>query len=291
MAVRRRGLAREVIGFDQDREALKKAIRLSAIDGAEESLGKAVEGADLVILATPVGSLEGLALKLSPLLHSKTAVTDVGSTKGGLVERLEKYLSPHGLFVGGHPVAGREKSGVEAGSENLFEKALCILTPTPRTEPQALDGIRSLWESVGCRVVLMDPQRHDRILASVSHLPHVVAYALVALLAELSAAEPDLPAYSAGGFRDFTRIAASSPEMWRDICLANGDQIIPLIERYEKILERFKKLIRDKDAAGLIEQFAAAKAVREKLNTEGGLRNTNSGSQNPKSKIRNPKSK
>jgi prephenate dehydrogenase len=268
MAVRKRGLAREVIGYDRNREALSKAVRLKAIDGFEEALDKAVDRADLVVLAAPVGSFDGLAAKLTPLLHPKTVITDTGSTKGALVERLEKLLSPHGLFVAGHPIAGGEKSGVEAASESLFEKALCILTPTPHTEPEALKRIQTLWESVGSRVVLMDPQRHDRIFAAVSHLPHVVAYALVALTAELSVSEPDLPTYSAGGFRDFTRIAASSPEMWRDISLANGEEIIRLIERYEKTLTRFKKLIQDKDASGLMEQFEAAKAIREKLNKQ-----------------------
>lgn len=265
MTVRQRHLAREVIGFDQNKAALSSAVALQAIDRAEGDLGRAVEGADLVVLATPVGQFEGLALKLSGLLRQKTIITDVGSIKGGLVERLERELSPRGLFVGGHPIAGSEKPGVEAASEGLFNKAPCILTPTAHTDPTALETIKALWKAIGCHVILMNPTRHDRILAAVSHLPHVVAYALVAFLLELEATEPDLFAYSAGGFRDFTRIAASSPEMWRDICLANGDQIVGLIEGYEKALDRLKKLIQNGDAEGLQDQFEKAKVVREKL--------------------------
>ena len=268
MTVRQWHLAREVIGFDQSKAALAQALALQAIDRAEEDLGAAVEGADLVILAAPVGQFEGLAQKLSGLLRQKTVVTDVGSVKGAMVERLEHQLSPRGLFVGGHPIAGREKSGVEAAQVGLFEGASCILTPTSHTDPTALETIKALWKAVGCHVVLMSPQRHDRILAAVSHLPHVAAYALAAFELELDAGEPDLLAYSAGGLRDFARIAASSPEMWKDICLANRDQIVGLIEGYEKTLDRLKKLIQNGDAKGLQDQFERARAIREKINKE-----------------------
>jgi prephenate dehydrogenase len=266
MAIRRKKLAAEVTGLDAHPEALKAAVNLKAIHRAEKDLDKAVGDADLVILAIPVGRSEELAKKLSGLFQRRTVITDVGSIKGPMVKRLEKDLSPHGLFVGGHPIAGREKSGVEASSPGLFDDAHCILTPTPQTDPFALEMVKSLWEAVGSHVTLMDPERHDQIFAAVSHLPHVVAYALVKHLMELDSNNPDLLTYSAGGFRDFTRIAASSPEMWRDICLANGDQIVLQIEKYQEALNQLKKMILEKNAAGLNAEFERARGVRERLN-------------------------
>ncbi len=268
MAVRQMKLAQDVTGVDLDSTALDSAISLEAIDRAETDIKKAVQGSDLVVLATPVGHFEGIARKLSGSLDNGTIVTDVGSVKGPMVERLERQLSPAGKFVGGHPIAGRERSGVKAASAALFKGAACILTPTPRTDPDAKSAVKSLWEAVGCRVVTMDPDRHDRILAAVSHLPHVAAFALVNLLSGLETGEPDLINHTAGGFRDFTRIAASSPEMWRDICLANGDSIIERIEEYRAELDSLKRMILNKDSTGLKKVFERANAVREKLNKE-----------------------
>jgi prephenate dehydrogenase len=266
LAIRRRGLAGSVAGFDRDAARLERAVSLSAIDKAEKDLKAALSGADLVFLAVPVGSMEGLAEELAGLLSKKTVVTDVGSVKGDLVGLLEKRLLPNGLFVGGHPIAGREKSGVEAASAELFEGAVCLLTPTPRTDAGAQKTVEAVWTAVGSRVVFLSPQKHDRVAAAVSHLPHVVAYALVACLLEEESAEPDLLSYSAGGFRDFTRIASSSPQMWREICLANGDQIVSQIERYQSVLERFRKSILNRDGSALEAEFERARAVRERLN-------------------------
>ena len=268
MAIRRRKLAAEVTGLDANPEALKAAEKLKAIDRAEKNLGKAVEDADLIILAIPVGRSEELARELKGLIHQRKVITDVGSIKGAMVRRLEAGLSPHGLFVGGHPIAGREKSGVEAASSGLFDGAHCILTPTPQTDSLALETVKSLWEAVGSHVTVMDPERHDRIFAAVSHLPHVVAYALVKHLLELDSDDPGLLTYSAGGFRDFTRIAASSPEMWKDICLANREQIVLQIEKYQKALDSLKKMILEKNAAGLKAEFEQSKNVRESLNRQ-----------------------
>jgi prephenate dehydrogenase len=189
--------------------------------------------------------------------------------KGELVTRLEALLAP-GRFVGGHPIAGRERAGVAAAVPDLFADAICILTPTARTDAAALTAVTELWEGLGARVERLDPAAHDRILAAVSHLPHVVAYALVAAALDLEQADPGLLTYSAGGFRDFSRIAASSPEMWRDICLANRAQLLDVIGRFEAALARLKNAIAAADGAGLLREFEAARAVRARLPAKNG---------------------
>ena len=268
MAIRRRKLAREVVGMDSDPAALINAEKLRAIDRAGEDRKREIQGADLVVLATPVGQFEKLAIELKSHLLHKIVVTDVGSVKGGILEKIEDQLLPEGLFVGGHPIAGREKSGVKAASPDLFDGAQCILSCTSRTDKKALEFVKSLWEAVGSRVTVMDPVKHDHILGAVSHLPHVVAYALVTLLLQLDSKEPGLLSYSGGGLRDFTRIAMSSSEMWRDIFLANRDQVAAQIEEYQKVLEVLKRMILQGDAAGLQAELERVKEARGKLNPD-----------------------
>lgn len=269
MALRKKRLARIVIGVGPDARALKKAVSLKAIDRYQPNLRKikqTVQGADLVILATPVGEFEKVARRLVPVLPEKTIVTDVGSVKGPMVRSLERLFSPSGgRFVGGHPVAGREKSGAEAASATLFSGALCILTPTPQTSPRTVQTVRRLWKAIGAQVVLMDPNAHDRILAAVSHLPHVIAYALVNTVLEIQSRDGDLLRYAAGGFKDFTRVAASSSEMWRDICLANRENVVEAIEAYEKTLRRLKRLLIRRNAAGLRTEFRRARKVKTRI--------------------------
>jgi prephenate dehydrogenase len=253
-------------------DELKQAVALKAIDAYatdDRTVQKAVEGADLVVLAAPVGRLETAARDLSSALPKRTVVTDVGSVKGPLVRRLESLVSPdpsrRSQFVGGHPIAGRETSGVEAASAGLFAGALCILTPTDRTDPKAIETVKRFWEAIGARTVSMDPDAHDRILAVVSHLPHLVAYTLVNTVLDLQSKNGDLLSYSGGGLRDFTRVAASSPEMWRDICLFNRENLLAVIEAYEKILDRLKRLMVEGNAEGLRREFERAKDIKEKL--------------------------
>ena len=197
-------------------------------------------------------------------------VSDVGSVKGTLVERSETTMPAGVHFVGAHPIAGKEKTGVAAGSDQLFKGARCILTPTTRTDPAALDRVRQLWEEAGSIVLLMDPHLHDQILGAVSHLPHVAAFALMNALAELRDQQVpslDLAGHSGGGLRDTTRIAASSPEMWRDIFLWNRDNVVSYIDRYVRALEEVKQLIKAGDAAGIEKLLERAKGEREKLNS------------------------
>ena len=273
MAARKKRLADTIVGVEPRADELKRAVARKAIDRYEtgfRSLEKAVHKADLVILATPVGQLEAVARQLAPCLSKDTVVTDVGSVKGYLVRHLEDQFSPNpssrSSFVGGHPIAGREKSGIEAASANLFAGALCILTPTDRTAPEAFKKVQQFWEAIGVKTVAMEPDAHDRILAVVSHLPHLVAYALVNTALELQSKSGDLLSYSAGGFRDFTRVASSSPEMWRDICMANRENLLAVIEAYEKILDRFKRLLVEGHAEGLRREFERAKTAKEKFN-------------------------
>jgi prephenate dehydrogenase len=266
LALREKKLAAVVSGADSDASAVKRAVSLGALDEGTADSKAAVSGADLVVLSTPVGRLRPAAKEISASLARGAVVTDVGSVKGPLVSELESLLAPAGRFVGGHPIAGREKSGVAAASPGLFRGAVCILTPTAKTDPEALRTVRSLWEGVGSRVATMDVARHDRILGAVSHLPHVAAFALVGLLARMEEGDPDLLDYAAGGFRDFTRIAGSSPGMWRDILLANREAVCGLIDRYREDLGALKKLIEGGDAAGLEKTLGRASAAREALN-------------------------
>ena len=264
LVCRANGIVSEVIGVGRSEENLKDAVALKAIDSYSFKAEDAVKGADLVILATPVRSLIKLAREIAPHLTSGAIVTDVGSVKGPLTE-IEDILPEGTYFVAGHPIAGKEKSGVSAAFPQLFQDAKCILTPTTKTNPDALNAVQKMWEAAGARVLRMTPEAHDHVFAAVSHLPHVIAYALVNTLLELENESEGTISYSAGGFRDFTRIAASHPEMWRDICLMNKKNILEMIDRYESSITKIKSLIQRDDADGLYDEFERARHVREKL--------------------------
>ena len=264
LVCRANGIVSEVIGVGRSEKNLKDAVALKAIDSYSFKAEDAVKGADLVILATPVRSLIQLAREIAPHLTPGAIVTDVGSVKGPLTE-IEDILSVGTYFVAGHPIAGKEKSGVSAAFPQLFQDAKCILTPTTKTNPDALSAVQKMWEAAGARVLRMTPEAHDYVFAAVSHLPHVIAYALVNTLLELENESEGTISYSAGGFRDFTRIAASHPEMWRDICLMNKKNILEMMDRYESRIAKIKSLIQSDDAEGLYKEFEMARQVREKL--------------------------
>lgn len=256
-----RGLAGEIHGAGRSRQSLERALRLGVIDRMSEIFA-AVENADLVVLAMPVGSFESVLSGIASKLKAGAIVTDVGSVKSGPVRLMETILPPGVRSVGGHPIAGREQSGVEASVETLFQGARCILTPTAATDPGALDVVKQLWEAAGSTVTVMAPEKHDHIFAAVSHMPHVAAYAMMASVSELGGDQDPYIAYTGGGFRDFTRIAASSPEMWRDICLANARNVEEMIDRYLFALNRIKKAVHRGDAARLERIFNAASTMR-----------------------------
>ena len=269
MVLKRQALAGSVVGIGRRIENLKTAVQLGAIDRYVSDAQEGVRGADLVVLATPVDSYERHLKAWGSSLEPGAIVSDVGSVKGPLVEQAERLLPGRARFVGGHPIAGREKTGVAAGSADLFRGARCILTPTRKTDPQALQVIREMWEATGATVATMDPFLHDRVLGGVSHLPHVVAYSLINALIEIRerlVPELNLMDYSGGGLRDTTRIAASSPEMWRDICLWNRQNLIAMIEVYERHLLHLKQLIESGDGPGVEKELERAKQARERLN-------------------------
>ncbi|MFQ5587567.1 MAG: prephenate dehydrogenase [Nitrospiria bacterium] len=263
LALKKKKGVKSVVGYGRRRGALHKAVSIQAIDRYCLTLPKAVQDADLVMLATPIGTFEPLCRMMAPHLKEGAIVTDAGSAKGDMVRNIEALMPPHADFVGGHPIAGREKSGIMAATGVLFKGSRTLLTPTPETNAEALKKVRILWESVGSKVSEIDPYDHDRILSSVSHLPHVVAYALMEMLTHPRIAPLNPVQYSAGGLRDFTRIAASSPEMWRDIFLANKEAVIEGIDIYQETLEKIKKKILNDDGDGMIEIFKRANDIRE----------------------------
>lgn len=265
LACRSRGIAEEVRGVDLDPENLRKAITLGMLDEAFLDPLQGVEGADLVVLATPVGAILEVAKEVAPRLKMGSILTDVGSVKGPLVEGLERLLPPGRAVVGAHPVAGRERSGAEAASPDLFVGSKCILTPTPMTDPQALEDVKALWEQAGALVVLMKPERHDEVFAMVSHLPHIVAYSLVGTILDLEDGGSKLLDFAAGAFRDFTRVTVSPPAMWRDICLSNRVELLGAIKRFQAALDRLRGLIEASDGDGLHREFERARRVREEL--------------------------
>ncbi len=268
MLVKRHGLADRVVGVGRSPDNLALAVQRGAIDAYERDPKAAIPGADLVILATPVDSYAAHLTEWKRFLEPGTIVSDVGSVKGALVERTES-LVPDGVhFVGAHPVAGKEASGAGAGSPDLFAGALCLITPTSNTDLKAVLRVRQLWEAAGAVVRLMDPFLHDWMLGAVSHLPHVAAFALMNALMDLqrrTTGGEDLLEYAGGGLRDTTRIAASSPEMWRDICLGNRENLLRMIEAFEQQLQRFKMLIDERDSTGLEHEIAKARDARRRL--------------------------
>lgn len=268
MVLKRQALASSVVGIGRRVENLKTAVELGALDRFVVDAKECIRDSDLVILATPVDTYERQLKDWATVLRPGTIVSDVGSVKGALVGRVED-LMPGGVhFVGAHPIAGKEKTGVAAGSPELFRGARCIVTPTQRSNSPAVQAIRELWETAGSTVISMDPFVHDRVMGAVSHLPHVAAFSLITALGEIQeqmVSDVDLMSYGGGGLRDTTRIAASSSEMWRDICLWNRDNLITMVEAYERHLAHFKRLIETSDGPGLEKAMGRAKEIREKV--------------------------
>ena len=267
MILRRKKLASSVVGVGRRIENLKMAVTLGAIDRYVVDSKEAVKEADLVILATPVDTYERHLNEWASCLRQGAIVTDVGSVKGDLVVRSEAQMPAGVHFIGAHPIAGKEKTGAAAGSEDLFTGRRCILTPTQHTDAEALERVQALWQEAGAVVLTMDPHLHDKILAAVSHLPHAAAFALMNALVEIRTEVPalDLAGHSGGGLRDTTRIAASSPEMWRDIFLWNRENVVAGIRAFERSLGELKQLIQTGDGAGIEKMLERAKEERDKF--------------------------
>lgn len=266
LALREKGLVRRVVGVGRSRPNLETAQARGILDAFTHDLAEAVCEADLVLVATPVLSIAEVVGRAKPHLEKGTVVTDVGSVKAAVVRDCEAALGADFPFVGGHPIAGTERSGAEAAFPELFRGRKTILTPTARTDPAALALVRGMWEAAGAEVVEMDAEAHDRVLAGVSHLPHMVAYALMDAVAGLEREDGrDYVGLSAGGLRDFTRIAGSDPAMWRDIAVMNREALLRALDRYGESIAALRRLVGASDGEGMERYFAAAQAVRRAL--------------------------
>lgn len=262
-AIRRRKLADSVVGYVRRSASIPECEAAGAVDWATRDLEKAVQGADLIVLCTPIGQMEGLAQQMLPNLMPGSIVTDVGSVKAGIVTALESRMASAGVhFIGSHPMAGAEKTGVSAARSDLFLKAVCIVTPTAKSKRAALIKVERLWRNVGSRVIRLTPQAHDELVSRSSHLPHIIA-------AQLSnfVLGPDHPRQQAmlcaNGFRDTTRIASGSPEMWRDIALANRDNLQRVLGAFTEELQVFQRMLKAGDAAAISRFFEQAKERRD----------------------------
>ncbi len=264
-AARAKGLCREIVGVDANADNLRKASVWGVIDAGFSDVAKGAANADVVMIATPVGSFDAIFGALKSVWSTRVVVTDAGSTKCSVIESAERVFGEvPGNFVPGHPIAGAERSGVEASTVDLFQGKRVILTPLETTSPSAIKRVESLWRSMGAKVSQMEPAHHDEVLAATSHLPHVLAFALTNMLGKKDE-QREIFQFAAGGFRDFTRIASSDPKMWLDICLANRREIVPLIHQFREELSRVAGLISRGAADELYALFADARGARQRF--------------------------
>jgi cyclohexadieny/prephenate dehydrogenase len=256
----------KIVACARRAETLDVVRRLGIADATTDDPAEAVAGADLVVIATPLSAYAEVAQRMAPVLKDGAIVTDVGSVKEAAIRELQPLLPERVHFVPGHPVAGTEHSGPESGFAELFHDRWCVLTPLPETEPEALAKVRALWEMAGMRVTTMPAEHHDKVLAVTSHLPHLIAYTIVGTATELGEdLQSEVVAYSAGGFRDFTRIAASDPVMWRDIFLANREAVLELLQRFSEDLTALQRAIRRGDGEVLHDWFTRTRAIRRSI--------------------------
>ena len=263
-ALREEGVVQEIVGCGRSKPNLERAVELGVIDHYTHDIGEAVRGADLIVLAVPLGAMEATFRAMQGHLADDAVITDVGSVKGSVVEDAVKVFGEIPAFlVPGHPIAGTERSGVEASFPELFRNRRVILTPLDNTDPQALQKVEQVWRHCGADLSYMAVAHHDEVLAATSHLPHMLAYSLVDSLARMKEND-EIFRYAAGGFRDFTRIASSNPVMWRDICLANREALGGMLKRFADELHGMADALEKDDAEGLLEIFERAKAARDR---------------------------
>ena len=264
--IRREGLAGEIVVSTRSAATLRRAEELGLGDRYTADAAEAVRDADLVVVSVPVGASEAVAKQIAPALKPGAIVTDVGSTKASVIAQMQPHLPAHVHFIPGHPLAGTEKSGPDAGFAELFTNRWCILTPLEGTDPAALEKLAAFWRACGSNIDTMDPQHHDMVLAMVSHLPHIIAYNIVGTADDLqTVTKSEVIKYSASGFRDFTRLAASDPTMWRDVCLHNKDAILEMLARFSEDLSALQRAIRWGDGDKLFELFSRTRAVRRSI--------------------------
>jgi prephenate dehydrogenase len=262
-ALREAGFVKEVTGASRNPAHLQKALELGVIDRYDTDLSSAVEGADMVFVSVPLGAMGAVFASIKDSLGIDTVVTDAGSAKASVVEAVKAATGEMpAWFVPGHPIAGTEQSGVEASFPDLYKGRRVILTPTGETSSAAMQKVRAMWEAAGATVNEMNVEHHDEILAATSHLPHMLAFALVESLARMSE-QREIFEYAAGGFRDFTRIASSDPVMWRDICVANRDALLAMLKTFRSDLDDLAAAIEQQDELKILKIFQDAKSARD----------------------------
>ena len=264
--IRREGLAGHVAIATRSPATLKRAEELGLGDSYHTDLAEAARDADLVIVSVPVGSSGEVAQAIAPVLKPGAILTDVGSTKGSVIAQMAPHVPAGVHFIPGHPLAGTEKSGPDAGFAELFRNRWCIFTPLPGTDPAALETLSAFWRACGSNVDTMHPDHHDKVLAIVSHLPHIIAYNIVGTADDLqTVTKSEVIKNSASGFRDFTRLAASDPTMWRDVCLHNRDAILEMLSRFSEDLASLQRAIRWGEGDKLFDLFSRTRAVRRSI--------------------------
>ena len=264
--IKRESLAGHVAISTRSQATLRRAEELKLGDSYSADAALTVADADLVIVSVPVGSSGAVAAEIAPALKPGAIVTDVGSTKRSVIAQMSPHMPAGVHFIPGHPLAGTEKSGPDSGFATLFENRWCIFTPLPGTDPAALEKLSAFWRACGSNVDTMDAEHHDRVLAIVSHLPHIIAYNIVGTASDLEEiAEGEVIKYAASGFRDFTRLAASDPTMWRDVCLHNKDAILEMLARFSEDLAYLQRAIRWGDGEKLFDLFTRTRAVRRSI--------------------------
>lgn len=264
-ALREKGEVGEIVGIGRGAANLQRAVELGVIDRYEHDLRVGVADADMVFIATPVCTIADIVAEIASALAAGAIVTDGGSVKEEITSRCEALLTGQACFVGGHPIAGTENSGVEASFSTLYKGKRCIVTPTATTDSRSLQKVVRMWQLAGSEVVMMDPGKHDKVVAAISHLPHMVAYSLVNAVGDYDGCNENILKYSAGGFRDFTRIASSDPVMWRDIALQNRTALLEMMDRFAAIHAGLRTLIETSDAAGLECFFERSRNHRESI--------------------------
>nr|WP_275296972.1 prephenate/arogenate dehydrogenase family protein [Jannaschia sp. Os4] len=263
LAMRRTGLAGEVVGTSRSRATRETAREIGLVDHVFDTAAEAVEGADLVVIATPIGAMEAVAREIAPHLKPGATVTDVGSVKRRVIEAVAPHLPDGVHFVPAHPMAGTEHSGPESGFAELFDNRWCLITPIEGGDPSAVERLTALWNGLGANVDAMDPDHHDLVCAVTSHAPHLIAYTMVGVADDLRrVTDSEVVKYSAAGFRDFTRIAASDPTMWRDVFLTNKDATLEILGRFTEELFALQRAIRTGDGQMLHDYFTRTRAIR-----------------------------
>ncbi|WP_208352156.1 prephenate/arogenate dehydrogenase family protein [Pseudaestuariivita rosea] len=261
--IKRAGLAGHVSGYARSPETRQTARDIGLCDTVCDTLGDAVQDADLVVLCVPVGAMDDVARDIAPFLKSNATVSDVGSVKRAVIDAVQPHMPPDVHFIPAHPLAGTEQSGPTSGFAELFDNRFCLIVPLENTDPAALHRLKKLWQGLGSMVETMDPDHHDLVLAVTSHTPHLIAYTMVGVADDLRrVTDSEVIKYSAAGFRDFTRIAASDPVMWRDVFLTNKDATLEILGRFTEELFALQRAIRTGDGQALHDYFTHTRAIR-----------------------------